>query len=163
MCIIEKDMARLLPNVETAIEVWGRIAGLGVLFGAVLWLLSLGISQFVVEPLTCGITGGSSQCIQALDVAGGIADILVVAGALFAGIWLRVARPTFVAISAGLMLWGLASWLSGLYWLEALGWSVLVGALVYLLFGWLNRRQSIALTLILTIVIIIAERIVLAL
>jgi hypothetical protein len=156
-------MAKILPNAETAIEVWGRIAGFGALFGIVLWLLSLGIAHFIVEPLTCGIGGGASQCSQAIDVAGGIATVLVAVAAIFVGLWWRLARPAFVAIAAALMLWGLASWLTGLFWVEAVVWSALVGALVYLLFSWLNRTQSIALTIILTAFIVIAERIVLAL
>jgi hypothetical protein len=100
---------------------------------------------------------------QAIDVAGGIATVLVAVAAIFVGLWWRLARPAFVAIAAALMLWGLASWLTGLFWVEAVVWSALVGALVYLLFSWLNRTQSIALTIILTALIVIAERIVLAL
>ncbi len=156
-------MAKILSATETTLMVWGRVAGLGALFGIVLWLVSMALSQFVIEPLTCGIGGGAGQCSQALAVSSNVASVLMGAGAIFAGIWLRIARPLFVAISATLMLWQLASWVSGLFWLEALGWSALVGALAYLLFGWINRTQSIAVTIIVTVVIIVAEHVVLAL
>ncbi len=159
----EQYMAKTLPPAEVAIITWARIAVMGAVFAVVLWLLSLGISHFIVEPLTCGVNGGANQCRSALDVSSGIAAILMAVGATFAGIWLGIARPLFVAVSAAVMLWGLANWLDGLFWLEAFAWSVLAGALVFALFSWLNRTQSIIVTLILTIVVVIAERVVLAL
>ena len=156
-------MAKIILLGDTRVRVAARLIALGAVFGIVLWLVTLALNNFVVEPITCGISGGTGQCSQALSVAGGIAGVFVAAAAIFAGIWWRISRPIFVAVSATLLLWGLPLWVDGLFWLEALAWSALVGILAYLLFGWINRTQSIAVTLIVTIVIIIAEHIALAL
>lgn len=156
-------MARTILLSDSRVKITGRFALIGAALGVVLWLATLLLVNYVVQPLTCGIGGGAGQCSQALSIASGIAGVLVAAGAVVVSIRRRISRPVFVAVSATLFLWGLPIWVDGLYWLEALAWSALVGILAYLLFGWINRTQSIAVTIIATVVIIIAEHIALAL
>jgi len=156
-------MATTVVVKESAVRQWGKLALIGAVFGVAIWLLGLFIAVVIVDPLSCGITGDTTACVESIGVAGTISAIIVAAAAIFVGIRLGIARPMAVAISAGILLWGLSVWVDGLFWLEALGWSALLGTLGYLFFGWLNRYQSIAVTIIVTLLVLIFERIALSL
>ena len=155
-------MAKTVTDTDSMMTPWWRTAVFGAVMGLVMWLVGLVMIYWVVEPISCGITGSSQNCSQATSIGGDIATILVIVGAMFGAIRAKIARPVLTALAAGILLWGLSGWLNGLGWFGALLWSLLLGALAVSLFAWINRTQSVALAVILSIIIIIAERIALA-
>jgi len=142
---------------------WGRTVAIGAVTGIIFWLLTLLIAHYVVEPLTCRQIVDASMCTNATPLAGTIATILAAVIAIGLMIRLRIARPIITAVATAALLWNLASWTAGLFWLEALGWSVLLYLLTFALFGWITRYITLWVTIVLSLLIVVVLRIALIL
>lgn len=155
-------MARIISEDSSVVWQWGRFVVLGILMGILYFLLVQMLEKYVVGPISCG--GGSAvNCAQSYSVSGGIASILVAVGALFASIKLFVPRPLLVVVAATVLTFGLYGWVQGLFWLEALGWSALIYAVAFSLFCAIFQFRNVIVSIIVTVAILVAERIVLAL
>lgn len=134
-----------------------QIALLGVAAGVVMWTLTAIIRSVIFIPLFCG-DPSNSMCVGAADNAGNIATVLTAIIALLGLVRLGTYRPLLVVIAAAISLWGLGGIVSDLLWFEALAWSILLYAIVYVLFSWIVRLRSFVPAIILTIVAIILIR-----
>lgn len=154
-------MAKLMENRQSPLQISVVFVLIGVAVGLAHFVVTLVLSRYVVDPLACGVVGATDQCASSLVIADGIATILVAVAGLFLGIRYGIARPLMVVAASGLLLFGMMTWTEGLFWLESLGWALILYALGYLLFGWINRYPILGYVIVVTIVILIAERIVL--
>lgn len=158
-------MARLILNDSYPSEVsslysWWKITIVGFSTGVLYWILTILINQFVVEPMFCGANLNAQICSGSIEMAGNLANIVVALVGLFVLVRLGVLRPLIVAVSSAVVLWGLAGWTSGLFWLEVAGWSVLLFVLNYVLFSWLARYTKSIAVIIMTLVVVVTIRIV---
>ena len=143
--------------------VWWRLALIGVGLGLVYWILTYLIGHYIIDQLFCSNSANAIACTNSVGISGNIADVLVATIGLGVMVRLGIFRPIIIAASTAVMLWGLASWTDGLFWLEAIGWSVLLFGLCYLLFSWIGRYSRSVPVLIATVILLIIARIVLAL
>ena len=140
---------------------WIRVIIYGAVVGLVYWLLALAISKLIVEPFACRQIVEAASCVNASVVAGKITTVIVTALAIGGMVRMSVTRPIIIAIAAAIVLWPLAEYTQGLFWLESLAWAVGLYTVVYALFGWIARAAGVAIAVILAAVIAIGIRILL--
>ena len=143
--------------------VWWQLALIGAALGVVYWVLTYLIGHFMIDQLFCGSAANAVTCSNSTAISGNIADILVAAIGLVVMVRMKIFRPIIIALAAAILLWGLAGWTEGLWFLEAIGWTILLFALCYLLFSWVGRYARSVPVIIVTLVILVIGRIVLAL
>jgi len=124
-----------------------RIALIGATLGVMNWLLTAFIGNFV-NPLT---------------TAGNVSIIITTTIGIVVMVRLNMIRPLIVALAAAVSLWGLASLVGGLWWVEALAWNILLYMLAYLIFSWLCRYAKVVPVFFSVIMIVILVRIAMAL
>lgn len=155
--VIHEDR-RVIPQSEW--QVWLRVVLFGAVVGFVYWLTYLLITKYITVPLMCG---GAASCDQSAIIASKIATVIVAVGALFGMIKLSVVRPLAIAVGSAVVLWPLGEWALGLFWLESLGWAIVVYALSYALFSWIARYHSTVISMATAAIVAIVLRIALML
>lgn len=143
--------------------VWWHLALIGAGLGLIYWILTYLVSHFIIDQLFCGNSANAITCSNSIGISGNIADILVAAIGLVVMVRMRIFRPIIIAAASAILLWGLASWTEGLWFLEATFWSILLFTLCYLMFSWIGRYARSTPVLIATLIILIIGRILLAL
>ena len=95
--------------------------------------------------------------------AGAILTVLyILVGRLILLSQARIYRPLFIVIASIAALWGLQSYLALLPWYWAMAAMTVIGALTYAMFTWLARLRSFILYLVVSIVLIVAARLIIA-
>ncbi len=134
-----------------------QIALLGAGIGVVAWVIALVVKHIVLVPLFCG-DPTTGLCVGADNTAGAIASVLAAFVGLLGLVRLSVYRPLLIVVAVAIGLWGLGSLLSDLLWFESLGWTVLLYAIMYVLFAWIVRPRSFVVTLLLVLIAVILVR-----
>lgn len=142
---------------------WLRTIAFGVVVGVVFWLLTLLLDRYVIEPLACRQVANAGVCLTSDALSGNIAALLAGALAILGMVRWGVVRPIVISVATVALLWDLASWTSGLFWAEALGWTALLYGLSYALFSWINRTTSLWLATLLATLIVVVIRVALVL
>lgn len=142
--------------VQQSVLAWVRIIGIGVAAGLLYWVLSTLIGRYVVEPLACRDLVDAAACVDASVTAGRVATVLVALASVFALIRFAVPRPIVVSVASAIVLWSLASFTQGLWWLETLAWVVGMYALTYVLFGWIAKYSNPAVVIIVAVLAVTA-------
>lgn len=142
---------------------WIQTIIIGAVTGLIFWLLTIIIARYVVDPLVCGKMFDAMLCTDSTPLSGHIAAILAAVIGLVTMVRTAVARPIIMAVAAAALLWNLAIWTNGLFWLEAVAWSIILYTLVYALFAWIARYASLLATIILSLLIVLVIRIALVL
>lgn len=155
-------MAKVMTVEVPTWRQWMVVMALGVAMGLLYAILVWLLSKYVVGPLACG-AGSTAQCSASIFASSNVATVLVALAGTIAGVRLNIARPLLVSVGVAAVLWGLGEWIFGLHWLEVAGWSILIYSLAYLLFVWVSRHNLLLVSVITTIVIVLVERIILAL
>ncbi len=137
-----------------------QVALLGVILGAIAWLLTLLLGRFVLDPIFCNNQATTGICLNSNVIAGNIALVFAAVGGVLGLVRLGVYRPMLVAIAVAITLWSLAGWVDGLLWFESLVWTIGLYALAYAAFAWLVRPRTFLFAIILILVVVIAARIV---
>lgn len=135
-------------------EVSGLVSG--ALVGVVTWLLTYGLSQYVVGQIACQAGSSIISCDSAISVSATIALIIASVVGLILLVRRRVFRPLLVVLAAAVTLWGLnASWLAERNIVD-FSLTIIVAALVYAVFAWFAKIRQFWLSLsVLTIIIVI--------
>lgn len=149
--------------VSTGWAAWGRTIAFGAITGIIFWLLTIIIGRYVVEPLVCRQVIDATMCTNATSLAGNISAILAATLSVVVMVRAGIARPIIVVVATAALLWNLAAWTDGLFWLEALVWSAILYAAAFALFGWITRYVTLWVTLILSFLIVAIIRIALVL
>lgn len=133
-----------------------QVVLLGIVLGAVSWLLTMLIDRFVAGALLCG--GQGTTCTTSTVVAGNVAIVLTAVGGLLGLVRLGIYRPLLVVIAAAIVLWGISGYTLGMQWYEAMAWTVLFSAIVYTAFTWLVRPRFFLIAIIIVIAIVLLAR-----
>jgi len=159
-------MAQVIIEDQTVLSrtwvTWGRTIALGAALGLIFWIFTVLIGRYVVEPLVCKDLVDAAVCVDAVPVAGKIATILVAVLGVIAMVRVGIARPIIIAVATAALLWNLAGWTQGLFWLESIVWSVLLYALCFALFAWITRHVTLWVTIVVSLLIVLIIRITLA-
>jgi hypothetical protein len=131
----------------TAFYPFWRIVIIGAITGIVFWVVSGLINNYA----------------SSISLAGNIATIITAIIAVAAMVRMQIAQPLIIAVLVGASLWGLAEWVDGLFWAEALAISAGLYGLSYVLFSWLLRFKKALPILIGAVIVIVAIRIVITL
>jgi len=160
-------MAQVVITDQQAVAeswaMWVRTVILGASVGLVFWILTVLIGRYIIEALACGPVLNAALCADPKPLAGNIATILVAVLGVVAMVRIGAARPIIVAVAAAALVWDLAAWTNGLFWLEAIAWSIIIYALAYALFAWITRYAILWATIVISLLIILIIRIALVL
>ena len=156
----------IITDQEVVAESWAmwvRTVVLGAIIGVVFWVVSVLLARYVIEPLVCRQVVDAAMCTNATPIAGMITTVLVAAVGVVAMVRMGVARPIIVAVATAALLWDLSAWTQGLFWLEAVSWSIILYGLTFALFAWITRYASLLMTIILSVLVVLVIRIALVL
>ena len=101
--------------------------------------------------------------MNATSIAGNIAAVVTALLAVLALVKMNIAQPVIIAVGSAALLWGLAGWTNGLFWIESIAWAVVLWALSFGLFAWITRYTRMIPAIIVALVIVVIIRIALIL
>lgn len=160
-------MAQVIITDQQAVAesyaVWGRTVILGAVTGLIFWLLMIIVARYIVDPLVCGKMFDAALCVDSTPIAGNIAAILAAVVGVISMVRISAARPIIIAVGSAALLWNLGTWIDGLFWLEAVTWSIILYAASYALFAWITRYASLLIAVVLSVLIVLIIRIALVL
>jgi len=136
-----------------------RLLLVGLLIGVVTSGISLLMNRYVFGVVLCRDGGG--DCTQAPLYS---VIIAVVVGGILGTVFLarlRIFRPMFIVLASAISLWSAHLLVTSLLWYWAIVIAAILYALTYGAFGWIARIRSFILSLILTIVLVVAIRLLL--
>lgn len=141
------------PYLETDRMEVIRVGLVGLVAGLVVPLLGVAIANGIIAPVFCNANQDFSICASGGVVAYHTAAIVVAMAvvALFAN-W-GVFRPLPLVLAATIAMWGFKKFVEPLTanaWLEYYLLSMVLTALIYLLFYWLLRLRNFPLSIMLT-------------
>lgn len=158
-----QKMANILTDEQTLLmrpwQAWLRIVFVGAGIGLLFWVLSALLAKYVIEPFTCRQIVDVAQCLNSTSLAGNVAAILAALGAILVLVRMNIAQPTVIAVVTAALLWDLSAYTTGLFWLEALAWSIILYALSYGLFAWITRYTRLIFAAIIALLITLIIRI----
>lgn len=156
-------MAQVIITDQQALSeswaMWIRTVVLGAVTGLIFWLLAIIVARYIIDPLACGRLFNSAVCVDSAPLSGHIAAILAAVVGLISMVRISAARPIVIAVASAALLWDLGTWIDGLFWLEAVVWSIVLYAAVYALFAWITRYANLLMTVIISLLIVIIIRI----
>jgi hypothetical protein len=159
-------MAKVIADeqvVDRTWIIWLRTVGIGAGLGLVFWILTILLSNYVIEPLACQGTLNASVCANSVPLAGNIATILAGLLGIVVMVRMGIYRPIILAVAVAALLWDLAGMTNGLFWAEAIGWSVVLYAVTYGLFAWIARYSRLWAVIAISVLIVLIIRIALVL
>ena len=149
--------------VEADTRLFAGIVLWGALMGAFVAGLALFLKQFVVEPFFCQSIDAFALCSSGGGIAFNTATVIMGVVGTIGLVRMSTYRPLPIAAAAAISLWGAHSWLAGLQWYETLAWLVVLYGLAYGVFAWVLRIYNFSVALILSVVLVVAARVVLQL
>lgn len=152
-------MAKIVHNEQVVMlrpwQVLLRTVLIGGAIGAIFWVLSLLLSQFVIEPLACRGASEAVNCVNSVGIASNIALIFTTVLSILVLARFLVLQPIIISVGTALLLWNFGNWVSGLFWLESLSWAVLLYAACFGLFAWIVRYHRLVPALIIGLVVVL--------
>lgn len=136
-----------------------KILLLGIAVGLATWGLTYILDTYVYHALLC--KGNALSCNSSSFYASLSATILIALGALLVLIRMHIYRPLLIVLAATISLWGVVTMIGGLQWYWVAIMMALLYALAYGLFAWISRIRYLWLMLLLTVILIVAVRLVL--
>ncbi len=140
-------------------EIFG-IAGTGAGVGLIVFGAAYLLNRYVFDAMLC--QGDAAGCEQAPTYAMIVAMVIGALLGLVALVQLRVYRPLLVVLGATIGLWGFFALTSAIAWYWGLIVAIILFALSYALFAWIARIRPFVVSLIVTIVLVAAMRLILA-
>lgn|GEM_PF-5153231 len=134
------------------------VLAVGAFVGVLGWLLTLGIHNWVLEPVFCRSADTQSVCSNSGLTAWIIAYILVGIVGLFMLIRANIFRPLLVVLAAFATLWTVTLWFIADAWWVGLLWSMGLFAVAYALYTWLASLQKFFVSIALIVVVVILMR-----
>lgn len=129
----------------------------GVVVGAIVFGVYHLLNQFVFGSVLCR-PGNDASCASAPTYSMAVSLVLAVVLGLIGLMQIRSYRPLLIVLAIAVSYWGYQVLITGVAWY----WGVLIGAILfglsYLLFSWIARIRSFAVSLVLTIILVILVR-----
>ncbi len=144
-----------------AVSPFSIVSALSV--GAVAGALSYGLyyvqNTMALPALFCRENAQYCSSVPSISIV--ISLIVVHFLALIAIVRAGIIRPLLVVLAAVFTLWGFQTWLSSHVWWVGVLYSALLFGLAYLYYAWINRLLQLPIALGLTVLSLIAVRILL--
>jgi uncharacterized protein (DUF486 family) len=130
----------------------------GAIVGALTWVLAYLLTEYVLGMIACRTGSSIVSCSDAGFVSAVIGLILASVAGLTILVRRRIFRPLLVVLAAGISLWGVnGSWLEERS-VFSLILSVIITALVYLVFAWFAKIRQFWIALIISVLLVIIFR-----
>lgn len=159
-------MAKVIADeqiVDRTWNIWLRTVVTGAALGLVFWIVTILLNNYVIEPLACQNMTNASVCVNSVPLAGNIATILTGLLGIVVMVRMGIYRPIILAVASAALLWNLAGMTDGLFWAEALVWSIVLYAGSYGLFAWIARYSRLWAVIAISVLIVLIIRIALVL
>jgi len=156
---VAKQQVTNAPQVNHTTRARFYIIGIGLVVGLAYWVTTVLLTRYVVEPLACRDIATAASCVGAIGIAGKIATVLLATLSLLVMIRVSLFRPIIIAVATAVVLWNLSVYTTGLFWAEALAWSIVLYGLSYALFGWIARQMNLVLAIIVAVAVAVMIRI----
>lgn len=135
----------------------------GAIVGVATWILTYILSEYVIGMIACGTGSSLIACSSAPSVSAGLSLVFASLVGLTLLVRRRVFRPLLVVLMAAITLWGInGSWLDERNLANML-LTVLVSALVYVVFSWFAKIRQFWIAFVVSIVLVVLFRLVLSL
>jgi hypothetical protein len=135
----------------------------GTIVGVATWILTYILNQYVIGMIACRADSSIIGCSDAPVVSAAFGLIFASVAGLTVLVRRRVFRPLLVVLAAGISLWGInGSWLVSHNLLDFL-LSVVITALVYLVFAWFAKVRQFWISLLITVVLVVIFRLMITL
>lgn len=158
-------MAQVIQNEQSiVVEPWwvkGKIVYIGLGMGLLWWVLTAILRHYVVEPIACHDLSTASACVNAIDVSGSIAAVLVAALGTFLLVRYLQPRPIIISVATAALLWNLGGMMDGIAWYFTLLWALFFYAVSYTLFSLVARIRWLWVSLVVAFVIVVGIRLLL--
>lgn len=155
------EYRRYLDYMKTSPMVAVQAFVIGLLVGFLVHVGTLGLQQYALQPLFCQPTN-DQYCSSTMQISAVLNILVFHFLGLIALIRIGVIRPLLVVLATVVTLFGLHAWLDGqTWWMASLYSSLLVG-ISYLFYAWINRMSQFPVALGLTIVSVVAARLLLS-
>lgn len=139
-----------------------KVAAVGVGAGAAIALLGELISTYFIDPVFCRSADSFAICVEGGMIAFYSATVIVTIITVAILATIGVFRPLLIAVAAAAALWGVKAQLGDPGWLEYGAWMAAIFGFAYVLFYWLLRARSFALSLVLTVIAVVVVRLIFA-
>lgn len=160
-------MAEVIRNEQNVVvEPWwvkGKIVYIGLGMGLLWWVLTAVLKQYIIEPFACRSLSTATACVNAIDVSGSIAAVLVAAIGTFLLVRYLQPRPIIISVATATLLWNLGGIMDGIAWYFAILWAFFFYAASYVLFSLVARISWLWVSLVVALVIAVGIRLLLAL
>lgn len=144
-----------------SLRTFARLALVGVAVGVLTWLVAAGINRFILVPMFCGNVANAALCTQGTTIAAAMSGVLVGIMTVPVLAMLGVRRPLLVVTAAFVALWQLNVW--SMAPLQAVLWSAIAYALMYLALLWINRIRGNVAAIVMMALVVVLARVVIAL
>lgn len=164
----DRVVAENVERVDPIVPMYARdvvsVAVVGLAVGVITWVAATLLERFVFSAVMCR-DDAATNCANAESYALIVAMILGGVSALIALVQARIYRPLLVVIAVTAALWAFAGALDlgDIAWYLSLPITAVLFALSYALFAWVARLRSFVLSVVLSIVLVVAIRLTLSL
>ena len=138
-----------------------RLFVIGIVTGALGWLLYLAISNYFIVPVFCRSADAFAVCSNGGTIAWLSGHIIALFVAVAVAARAAVYRPLLIAIAVLATLWSAHAWLGVLPWYMGLLWQMALFGIAFAAYGWLARAANFMVVLIVTLALIVLSRLVL--
>lgn len=156
--VVEKKRESLLTGRYSLLTA----LAIGALVGVFGWLFTLGINSWVLHPVLCRSADTASACASSDITAWVIAHVVVSIIGLFLLIRVGVFRPLLVVLAALITLWAVGLWFVSSPWWVGLLWEAGLFAAAYMLYKWVAAVDRFVIAAILTVVLVVVMRLIIA-
>ena len=135
-----------------------QVVIIGLLAGAFSWIFAEVLGTYVLKPAACA--GDAFVCAASSQPAVILGSLLAAFIGLFGLVKLQIFRPLLIVIAATLSLWGLVGELTALSWYWSLAATTALSAIAYTAYMWIVRIRMFWLVVLLSVVLIVALRLI---
>ena len=136
---------------------WLKIGAIGVMAGALTWIVAWALGSFVIDPLLCR-DSTLQACGQSGAIAGNLAAIVTAVLGATILIRLHIRHALWIVAAVVLTFWSLNALTGPLFWIEAIAWTAGLYGLGYVLFTWIMRLRSTTIAVVLAISVALVFR-----
>ncbi len=130
------------------------VVGIGV--GLIGWLLTLFFKNVVIASLFCRSADTFTLCSNGGTIAWNISYIIMALVSVFALIRINMHRPLLLVAGAVVALWGVGAWIMPMVWWQGMLWSGILFGLAYALFSWLASHTIFVVSLVSSVIAVVA-------
>lgn len=154
----EKSAEKLPFYIPSSKKEMITVTVIGLITGLAVVLFSELLARFLIDPIFCRSADNFSVCANGGNVAFYTSTIVISMISVAFLVRFGIFRPLLIALGAAAILWGIRTYLSGLNFVEYLGWVALLYGLSFAFLFWVLRIRNFVFALIAALVFVVLAR-----